>query len=400
MRSVLIVGAGQSGLLLGLLLRARGYDVTVMTDRSADEVRAGSIMSTQVMFGPALGLERSADLAFWQATAPRITTLEFSMVGPDGQPLAAWAGRLPEPAQSVDQRDKFARWMRLFTDGGGRLAVGPITVESVDRCRASNDHDLVVVAAAGSAMATLFPPDELRASAVPGPRRRLSALYLHGVESSGGRGQFVAVPGCGEIVAVPALSAGEVCHTLLLEALPGGPWDRFGAVADDPGAHLAAMLSVLSCAAPALHDRYRHGVLTDAGARLVGAVTPVVRHPVGALPSGWPVVGMGDTVCRMDPLGAQGANTATRCSARFGMAVLAHGERPFDREWMLGTAGGCWDSFVRPALAWTDLLLDAPPPVRELMVAAAGDQDLADAVAAAFADPSNSPVPAAHGPLA
>jgi hypothetical protein len=387
MRSVLIVGAGQSGLLLGLWLRARDYDVTIATDRTAEQVAGGSILSTQVMFGPALAIEREAGLDFWQGAAPGVHTLEFSLVDPVGESSVTWSGRLPQPAQSVDQRTKFARWMREFTDGGGHLETGRLTVDAVDERSRTGDHDLVVVAAAG-ALAALFPTDALLTPPGGGPRRTLSAIYLRGVEPAGGCGQYTSVPGCGEIITVPALTGDTLCHTMLVEALPGGPWDRFGELAGDPETHVAEMLGLLSTYAPAVHERYQGGCLTDPGARLVGAFAPVVRHPLVTLPSGRVVVGMGDTVCRMDPLGAQGANTATRCAARFGAAIESHGDRPFDEEWMLATAGDCWERFAGPAVAWTELLLDPPPLVQEVIGAAGRDQALADALASGFAEPA------------
>jgi 2-polyprenyl-6-methoxyphenol hydroxylase-like FAD-dependent oxidoreductase len=48
MRKILIVGAGQAGLQLahGLLL-AGGYEVTVMSQRPAGEIRQGRVTSTQ-----------------------------------------------------------------------------------------------------------------------------------------------------------------------------------------------------------------------------------------------------------------------------------------------------------------------------------------------------------------
>ena len=56
MRRILVVGAGQSGLQLALCLLAEGYDVTVMSARTPDQLRGGFPMSTQGMFGPALAL--------------------------------------------------------------------------------------------------------------------------------------------------------------------------------------------------------------------------------------------------------------------------------------------------------------------------------------------------------
>jgi 2-polyprenyl-6-methoxyphenol hydroxylase-like FAD-dependent oxidoreductase len=62
MRKVLIVGAGQAGLQLGLSLRSHDYDVTTMSARTPDEIRSARVMSTQCMFGPALQYERDYGL--------------------------------------------------------------------------------------------------------------------------------------------------------------------------------------------------------------------------------------------------------------------------------------------------------------------------------------------------
>ena len=62
MRKILIIGAGQSGLQLALSLLADGYDVTIMSARTPEEIRYGRVMSTQVMHGPTLRLERELGL--------------------------------------------------------------------------------------------------------------------------------------------------------------------------------------------------------------------------------------------------------------------------------------------------------------------------------------------------
>ena len=41
MKRIAIIGAGQSGLQLGLGLLAAGYEVTILSDRSADAIRHG-----------------------------------------------------------------------------------------------------------------------------------------------------------------------------------------------------------------------------------------------------------------------------------------------------------------------------------------------------------------------
>src|SRR6478752_283065 len=83
MRKILIVGAGQSGLQLALGLQSNGYEVTLMSNRTADEIRTGRVMSTQCMFHTALQHERDLQLNFWESQAPRIEGVGVSVAGRD-----------------------------------------------------------------------------------------------------------------------------------------------------------------------------------------------------------------------------------------------------------------------------------------------------------------------------
>src|SRR4051812_24874653 len=106
MRKILVVGAGQAGLQLALGLQAQGYEVTLMSNRTADEIRDGRVMSTQCMFDTALQHERDLGINFWEDRAPRIEGVGVSVAGPDGSRPIDWVGRLNGYAQSVDQRVK------------------------------------------------------------------------------------------------------------------------------------------------------------------------------------------------------------------------------------------------------------------------------------------------------
>src|SRR5437764_9962974 len=56
MSTVLIVGGGQAGLHLGNALLVTGHEVTLLTDRDAEQLRTGAIRSTH--FTAPLALER------------------------------------------------------------------------------------------------------------------------------------------------------------------------------------------------------------------------------------------------------------------------------------------------------------------------------------------------------
>jgi len=72
MKRIAIVGAGQSGLQLALGLLGAGYDVTLYSDRSAQEIRDGYVMSSQCMFDSALEIERNLNLNFWEEECPKV----------------------------------------------------------------------------------------------------------------------------------------------------------------------------------------------------------------------------------------------------------------------------------------------------------------------------------------
>ena len=110
MRKILIVGAGQAGLQLGLGLVQNGYDVTVMSNRTPDEIRTGRVMSSQCMFHTALQHER--DLGH-QLLGGGMPAGRGDRALPCRRPTAtARRSTSPGPAgryaQAVDQRVKMA----------------------------------------------------------------------------------------------------------------------------------------------------------------------------------------------------------------------------------------------------------------------------------------------------
>jgi hypothetical protein len=85
-----------------------GHDVTVVTNRTPEEMRTGPLMSGQVMFGSALATEPARGIDLWQEECPQIEGMTFVVSNPAGPgPLVDWEQRLDQAAQSVDQRVKF-----------------------------------------------------------------------------------------------------------------------------------------------------------------------------------------------------------------------------------------------------------------------------------------------------
>ena len=94
-RTITIVGAGQSGLQLGIGLLDAGYDVTLISNRTPEQIRTGSIASSQCMFDAALGHERDLGLDLW-SDAPVVEGISFTVAPPEapGAKAMSWAHRL------------------------------------------------------------------------------------------------------------------------------------------------------------------------------------------------------------------------------------------------------------------------------------------------------------------
>jgi hypothetical protein len=390
MRKILVVGAGQSGLHLALGLQSHGYEVTLMSNRTPDEIRAGRIMSTQCMFDSALRHERDLDLNFWESQAPRIEGVGVSVAGPAGERAVDWVGRLRGYAQAVDQRVKMAGWLETFARRGGQLVVHGAAVSDLDYF--SRLYDLVLVTAGKGELVRMFRRDDAR-SPYTEPQRALAAVYVHGLGPRPEHPEFDAarcnlVPGLGELIVQPVLTTSGRADALFWLGLPGGPLDAFDGVR---GAEeqLALTLDLMKRYVPWEYARATGAEVTDAGAALTGRYTPVVRHPVAELPGGGLVLGAGDVVVANDPLTGQGANSATKCAAVYLAAILDHGDGEFDEAWMRRTFERFWQ-VAGPVTKWTNTML-APPAehVLGLVGAAEGLPVVADRFADGFDDPAD-----------
>jgi hypothetical protein len=123
---------------------------------------------------------------------------------------------------------------------------------------------------------------------------------------------------------------------VVFEAIPGGPMDVWGGV-DSADKALATALRLLREGSSQDWPNYRNAQLVDENAWLRGAITPVVRQPVGRLRNGRAVMALGDVAVLNDPIGGTGANDAVRQADRMIRAVVERGSRPFTAEWMQET---------------------------------------------------------------
>jgi hypothetical protein len=386
-RKITILGGGQAGLQLACGLLRKGYAVTVVQNRTADDIRTGKVMSSQCMFDAALQNERDIGLDFWGKTCPTVDSINFVVPAPDapGKKAIDWNGLLDRPARSVDQRTKIPVWMDEFERRGGSLQIKEADIGDLETHAAS--CDLTIVAAGKGDIARMFERDAEK-SPFDKPQRTLALTYVHGMTPRADHSavNFNLIPGVGEYFVFPALTNSGGCEIMVFEGIPGGPMDCWKDVSS-PQEHLARSKWILDTFLPWEAERCRTVELTDANGILAGAFPPTVRKPIGRLPSGKVVMGLADAVCLNDPITGQGSNNASK-AARVAMdAIVAHGDKPFDEAFMQATFDTYWN-YAQFVTGWTNAMLQPPPPhVLNIMGSAQAYPALARRIANGFDNP-------------
>jgi 2-polyprenyl-6-methoxyphenol hydroxylase-like FAD-dependent oxidoreductase len=401
MRRVAIIGAGIAGLVLAHGLRRAGYEVTLFSDRTAEQWLAGRPTGIAARFEPALAYERELGLDHWQAEAPRICSWRLVYSPRRGNQLASLVGRHCGPALAIDPRLQSHRWMHELEARGGRIVIEAVSLERLDAIAA--EHELTVVAAGRGELAALFEPNHTR-SGFTEPQRNLGMVVVVGPALAREDMPSVGVvtyilEGIGEFVFIPFFhrDLGR-SWSILFEAKPGGPMDLFRDAKTGAEA-LAAARKSIETLIPWDAAWARGMQLADEHAWQTGRITPTVRSPVGRLPSGRMVTCIGDTAIHFDPIGAQGANNCVKMAKHLVEHVVARGDRPFDAQWMTETFDRFWMENGKWPFAFTNLLLAPMSAAGRLILLSQygsdgvrndGRQALADRLTRIIEDPDQS----------
>ena len=375
MAGIGIIGAGVSALHLGLYLRAHDVPVTIYTDKEPQQIADGRLLNTVAHHHHTLERERQLGVHHWDVAEHGYVCHHHFISGPD----LAFQGDFDHPSMCIDYRIYLPRLSNDLVERGGEFVFGP-PPEAADVERISRGHDLVVVAVGRGSIGGMFKrrPDK---SPYDRPQRRLCAALYRGIAYAEPRGvSFCIAPGHGELLELPLLTREGPAAALLFECIPGGdtemlvdmPYD------EDPAAFERAVLDTTRRHFGWVHERIDTSAFSMLGPKdiLQGALTPVVREDYVQLASGKYALAMGDTHVVVDPIIGQGANSASYSAWTVGERIVT--DLAFDERFCRSVARAR-EERVMGISDWTNIMLNPPAHVQELLGAMAGNRALCDA---------------------
>ena len=364
MRKVSIIGSGTSSLFAAHALIRQDYDVTVYSDRTAEDwLHRSAPTGTAYLYGSTIALETELGIEHWYDDSYKAAGVHLDFQPTAGAERLIATGNFEGPGAAIDIRMRVARWMHDFEELGGKIVYHPVTLEELDKI--AKDSDVTLLAVGKGEVGRVVPRDPAR-SVYDKPQRLLCMCIVQGVENPAlGRTDMLPVKfnffgDAGEYFWVPYThkDVGD-SWCWLMEAKPGSYLDRFAHVQSAAEA-TEVMSEVIREVAPYEWDNVKdmRPVDGDEHCWLKGAFPPTVRQGSAVLPSGGLVVPIGDTAVLFDPIGGQGGNCAHKNAKYVTDAIVARSDEPFDEAWAQTVMDGFWDFHARSAYTFNNILLE------------------------------------------
>lgn len=375
MTTIGIVGAGVSGLHLGLQLTQAGVPVTIYAAQSADQVAAGRLQNSVAHHSVTIDREDRLGVNHWPVEEYGYDSHHHYFGLPE--PIV-FRGDFKRRSRAVDYRLYLPALMADFEDRGGRLEVR--AVDGPDLEGLSERHDLLVAASGKHVLGEFFGHSPRRAP-LAGPLRRLQVGLWTGIAENDPKGVSIAAsPGHGDLLEIPMYSFDGRATALLFENVPGGELEKLVDfdVDGDPAGFRTLVLEVLRTHYPLTYERVDEAEfgLARPGDQLQGQFTPVLRNDFALLDNGRYVLAMGDVHSTLDPIVGQGANSASYSAQVVGDTILE--DQSFDLRFLEKVALRRRER-VEAAWDWSNLMAGPPPQhLLQLVGAMAQDQALLD----------------------
>lgn len=384
MSRVAIIGSGISGTMLALRLQQLGVESTLYAERSPEAMRAGRLPNTVGRWHHSLSREAALGINHWDGDGATVHRVHLRA----GPPLSvSFLAELDSPLQATDFRVLLPRWIEDYAGRGGKVVVTGVPGDVAELDRLAGGHDVAVVAVGRGSVPELFPVDPSR-SPYGEPQRFVLAGLFEGLALPEPFGvSFNIAPGVGEIFQMPLITDSGLGTNILIDAVPGGPLSDLARGPVEGGAFVPRLIEALRLHAPAIAERVDPHTFRLRGPLdyIQGALTPAVRQAHAVLPSGTLALAIGDAWITNDPLAAQGANLGSHCAWVAAEALAGGG--PFDAQFGAKVEEAMWE-FAGPVTAFSNALLQPPPPhVIKMITAAGSNQIVANAFASGFADP-------------
>lgn len=378
-RRICIVGSGTAGLHLAYALK-EDFDVTVISHRTADQLRNGRVMSTQVHFGDARDREHRFSMPKWDEQS-LIKSIHITI---GDQKL--FAGMLKAPALSVDQRYYFSKCMDNLQEMNIPFLTEKITEENFEEI--ISEFDLMIDCTGKSG--PIFPfPFEKELSPFMSPQRKCIVGYFHGIKPLSPQGiNVVVLPEQGEMFEIPAITEFGPTTILFIMAIPNKRLDVFQGI-KTPDEFTLKMKHTVQSFFPEINSRIEDEVfsLSDERGFLQTAITPAIRRPYSLFQNKL-VLGCGDSVFLNDPITGQGCNLSSYCAEKLYETLIEYK----DSLWDLQVGETYWNRtkpYVKKVTEWTNTMTQPlPEHVITQLVQGVDDQAKANRIAEWFADPA------------